>query len=165
MIHLADPIPTEILRNKSFMDWFINLLAFAFVVKVLKDWFVPPKREITGSVETREATEHAEKSELIELKKTVDSLREEMNAQFRQAQTAGENRVSAITQDINEEMSTLSTKIGELAKGISTALIDNASQGADINNLKAADYRHDQAIASIRQRIDELVRTPHHRKT
>jgi hypothetical protein len=161
MIFLASDIPTEILREKGFIDWVVYLLAFLFVVKVLKDWFVPEERKISGTVDTKPAVQHADKAALDALTKTVNSLSEEISAQFNNAQRAGEARVSAITQDINAEMSSIAQRIGLLAEAlhekINHVALASATHGEAIGNLKAADSRHDAQVARIQQNIEALL--------
>ena len=106
----------------------------------------------------------AKRSELVRIETTlksfgdrVDGLAEQIASQFREAQRAGEARVMAITADVNAEMSGVSAKIGEISKLITTALVDNATQGEAINNLKASQHQHQASIAAIHRRIDEII--------
>ena len=160
---LAETIPDGILHEKGFIDWVVYLLAFLFVVKVIRDWFVPEERKISGKVQTEPAIEHADQSDLDDLSENVNALREEITAQFRESQRSGENRVMAITQDINAEMSGLGSKLGELTKLITAALVDNAKQTAEISSLQSSIFRHDAEVREIQARIAELMRAPHKR--
>ena len=158
MIFLADTdissVPAEFVKN-----WWIMVIAFGTIG--VQIWIGKNKeRKISGKVQTEPAQQHAEQSDLDALTKTVDSLREEITSQFRAAQTAGENRVAAITQDVNEEMRTLSSNVGGLAKLITEALVDNAKQGAEIKSLQSSIYRHDAEVREIQNRIAELMRHP-----
>jgi urease gamma subunit len=60
-------------------------------------------------------------------------------------------------------MDGLSTKVGELVKLITEALVDNAKQGAQIASLEKSDFRHDAEIQRIQQNIAELMRPTHKR--
>ncbi len=157
MIFFAETIPDGILHEKGFIDWVVYLLAFLFVVKVVRDWFVPPERKISGTLDTKPAVQHADKGALDALADTVNAMREENAAMHRNAQTEGQNRVMAITQDVNAEMSAMTSKIGDLAKMITTALIDNGTQSEAINNIKARMHSQEQNTASVHRRIDEIL--------
>lgn len=151
-------VPSDFIKNL--------LLCAGFGIMIFLQWRQGQshKREISGSVETSPKKEHADKADLDELTESLKDFREEVTAQFRNSQTAGENRVVAITQDINEQMSHLSINLGELTKLITKALVDNASQGEAINGLKASNNLHQQEIAAIRKRIDDLINRPIQRK-
>lgn len=150
---LADfPAPT---KDEA---WPVLLTIFALlgiVAKVMEIWKISRGTKVHGTIQSETVPKHVEQSALDAVAKNVDSLREEITGQFRAAQTAGENRVVAITQDVNSEMSALSMKIGEITKMITTALVDNAGQGEAINNLKAAVHGHQQSITAIHRRIDD----------
>jgi hypothetical protein len=92
----------------------------------------------------------------------VDSLAEQMNAQFTAMTKAGQDRAAAITQSIDEEVGTLSNKLSTLAsvlhEKINAAIVDNAKQGSDIGHLQSDTFRHTQEIAAIRQAIADLIR-------
>lgn len=112
----------------------------------------------------------AKRSELVRIETTlksfgdrVDGLAEQITAQFRAAQQAGEARVSAITQNIDEEIKALSARIGTLAEAlhekINKAVVDNARQGSDITHLQTEAFRHTNEIAAIRSAIQDLLKT------
>lgn len=155
MIFFADTdissVPAEFVKN-----WWIMVLAFGTLA--VQIWLGKNKeRKITGTVDTKPALQHVDKAELLALAEAVNAMREENAAMHRSAQTAGENRVMAITQDVNAEMSALAMKIGDITKMITTALVDNAGQGEAINNLKATTHNHQQSISAIHRRIDDIV--------
>ncbi len=163
MLFLAEAdisnVPAEFVKN-----WWMMVLAFGTIA--VQIWFGRnKKREISGKVQTEPAVQHAEKAELLTLAQTVNDMREENAALHRNAQTQGENRVVAITADVNSEVSTLTGKIGELTKMITTALIDNGSQGEAINNIKAVMHTHQQSIAQVHQRIDAIIQKGSKRTT
>jgi len=141
------------------------LMLAGFVIVIYMQWKngQSHKREISGSLETRDAIEHAEQSDLDELTKTVNDMRVEITTQFRAAQTAGENRVSAIAENIDAEIKSLSIRIGTLADAlhekINKAVVDNARQGSDISHLQAETFRHTHEIATIRSAIQDLLKT------
>lgn len=93
-----------------------------------------------------------------------DSFAEQVNAQFAAMTKAGQDRAAAITQNIDEEVSTLSIKIGELADAlhekINQATVNIARHGAEIDGLKAGEYRHNQEIARIQEHIADLLARP-----
>ncbi|MCB1279881.1 hypothetical protein [Prosthecobacter sp.] len=140
------------------------LMLFGFVVVIYMQWknSQTHKREISGEIETRPAHQHADQSDVDALTRTVNTMREEITAQFRAAQQAGEARVSAITQNIDEELRSLAQRIGALAEAlhekINRAMIDNAKQGSDIAHVQNETYRHTQEIAAIRTAIQELLK-------
>ena len=112
----------------------------------------------------------AKRSELVRIETTlksfgerVDGLAEQITAQFRAAQQAGESRVTAITQNIDEEIKCLSTRIGVLAEAlhekINRAVVDNARQGSDITHLQAEAFRHTSEIAAIRNAIQDFLKS------
>lgn len=163
MIFLADAdisaIPAEFVKN-----WWGMVLAFGTIA--VQIWLGSnKKREISGKVQTEPAVQHADKSELLALQANVTAMREENAALHRAAQTAGENRVMAITEDVNAEMASVLDKIGDLTKMITTALIDNGTQGEAINGLKARVHNHEQSIARIHQRIDEILNASRQKRT
>ena len=160
---LATDIPTEIIRERGFADFCIYALVALGIAEKIWSWVRPSERKISGKVQTEPAIEHADQSDLDELTKTVNSMRDEITAQFREAQRSGENRVSAITQDVNAEMSGLSMKIGEMTKLITAALVDNAKQSAEIGSLQSSIFRHDAEVREVQARIAELMRAPHKR--
>jgi len=141
------------------------LMLAGFVIVIYMQWKngQSHKREISGSLETRDAIEHAEQSDLDELTKTVNDMRVEITTQFRAAQTAGENRVSAIAENIDAEIKSLSIRIGTLADAlhekINKAVVDNARQGSDISHLQTETFRHTHEIATIRSAIQDLLKT------
>lgn len=105
MTFLADTdissVPSEFVKN-----WWIMVLAFGTLA--VQIWLGKNKeRKISGTVDTKPAVQHADKAELLALAETVNAMREENAALHRAAQTSGENRVMAITQDVNAEMSSL----------------------------------------------------------
>lgn len=139
--------------------WIMAGFAIALALLAYNTWLTKQNksREISGSIETRPGKEHADQADLDDLKKSVDAMRQEITAQFRAAQQAGEARVSAITQNIDEEMRTLAVNVGRLTDMITKALVDNASQGEAINGLKASTNSHQNSITAIHRRIDELI--------
>lgn len=152
---LATEIPVEIIRERGFADFIVYALVALGIAERIWSWFRPAERKISGTIQSEEVPKLVEQSALDAVTKKVDDLSEAITAQFRAAQTAGENRVVAITQDVNAEMSGLSMKIGDITKMITTALVDNASQGEAINNLKASSNTHQQSVAALHRRIDE----------
>lgn len=121
------------------------------------------------NVQKHDAT--ARKSEVDKIETTmrklgerVDSLAEQMNAQFAAMVKAGQDRAAAITQNIDEEVSVLSTKVGELAEAlhekINANMITTSRHGAEIDGLKAGEYRHNQEIARIQEHIADLLARP-----
>lgn len=94
----------------------------------------------------------------------VDSLAEQMNAQFAAMTKAGQDRAAAITQSIDEEVGALQIKIGELAEAlhekINAARIESARHGAEIASLQAGEFRHNTEIARIQEHIADLLARP-----
>ncbi len=162
---LASDIPDAVLRERGFADFILYALVALGIIDKLRSWFRPEERKVSGKVQTEPAMQHAEQGDLDALTETVNSMREEITAQFREATRSGENRVAAITQDVNAEMSSLSTKIGDITKMITTALVDNAGQGEAINNLKATVHGHQQSITAIHRRIDDIMQQGRTKRT
>lgn len=158
---LADfPAPT---KDEA---WPVLLTIFALlgiVAKVMEIWKHSRGTKVHGTIHSEPVPQHAEQSDLDALTKTVNSLREEITAQFRAAQTAGEQRVAAITSDVNDQMRVIGVSVAELGKNITAAMVDNAKQGAEIDALKSADFRHDGAIQRIQQNISDLMGHPRKR--
>lgn len=154
-------VPAEFIKSWWIMAAFaiaIGLLAYnTYLTKQSKT------REISGSIETRPHTQHAEQSDLDALTATVNDMRIEITAQFRAAQQAGEGRVSAITQNIDEEIGSLANKLSTLAsvlhEKIGSALVDNARQSAEISSLQATSFRHDAEVRAIQQAIADLIKS------
>lgn len=170
---LAGSLPDISKVPADFTQWYIILSCFFIMIGIqvfntifnVWDKRQTKKAEISGTIESTHPIRHAEQSDLDELTKTVNAMREEITAQFREAQRSGENRVAAITQDVNAEMGGLSLKIGDITKMITTALVDNASQGEAINNLKASIHNHQLSITSIHRRIDDIVQQSRSKRT
>jgi outer membrane murein-binding lipoprotein Lpp len=103
-------------------------------------------------------------SQLKKLGDRVESLADQINAQFAAMTRAGQDRAAAISQNIDEEIGTLSIKLGELAEAlhekINAARLDNARHGADIDHLKAGEYRHNTEMARIQEHIADLLSRP-----
>jgi hypothetical protein len=159
MIHLASDIPIEVLREPGFASWVVYALVALFLAKEARAWLKPEKREISGSIESKPAVQLADQADLDTLNKTVGAMREEITSQFAAARTHGENRVVAITTDVNTKMDGVSMRVGELFHLINQAMMSSAAHGEAIVNLKAADFRHDGQVAAIQNRIEELMRT------
>lgn len=162
---LAQAIPDISSVPADFMKswWIMAGFAIAIALLAYNTWLTKQSktREISGSIETRPGRQHADKAEFLELKKSVDAMRAEITAQFRAAQQAGEARVSAITQNIDEELSTLSLRIASLAEAlhekINKSHVDNARQSAEIDSLKATTFRHDAEVRAIQEHIAALI--------
>ena len=112
----------------------------------------------------------AKRSELVRIETTlksfgdrVDGLAEQINAQFAAMTKAGQDRAAAITQNIDEEISALSVRVGNLADAlhekINKATVDNARQGSDIAHLQSEAFRHTNEIAAVRNAIQDLLKS------
>lgn len=156
-------VPSDFVKNWWIMAGFV----FVVIIQVYNTWLTKKgqSHQITGRVETVPGKEAADKKEHDDLKKSVDALRAEVTAQFNEAKRAGESRVAAIAQDIDEQIGTLSGRIGTLADAlhekINKALQDNAGQASDIKHLQGEGFRHTQEIASIRNTIQDLLKASH----
>jgi len=165
---LAGSLPDISKVPADFTQWYIILSCFFIMIGIqvfntifnVWDKRQTKKAEISGTIESTHPVRHAEQTDLDELTKTVNAMREEITAQFREAQRSGENRVAAITSDVNDQMRVLGTNVARLGENITAAMVDNAKQGAEITALQTADYRHDGAIQRIQQNIADLMRHP-----
>ncbi len=94
----------------------------------------------------------------------VESLAEQINAQFAAMTKAGQDRAAAITQNIDEEIGTLSIRLGELADAlhekINAATVENARHSAEIDGLKAGEFRHNAEVNRIHEHIAVLLARP-----
>jgi len=172
---LAEVLPTP--TKDEFWPVLISLFAIlGIVAKALELWTRVNGIKVSGHLQTSPSKEHAEKKELDALTATVNAMRGEITAQFRAAQVAGEARVSAITQSIDEEIGAMGGRIGSLAEALHDKINHTREVAVTnreaINNLKAADNRHDaqvagaQArIADIQTKIAELMQSHPRRKT
>ncbi|MGV3664284.1 MAG: hypothetical protein ACO1TE_29195 [Prosthecobacter sp.] len=169
MMILAQNVPDISRVPSDFVQNWMIMAAFALVLIILvhNTWVTKKgqSREISGSIETRPGKTPADKGELDALKQSVEALSREISAQFNEAKRAGEARVAAITQNVDEEMGVLSGRIGSLADAlhekINKALQDNAGQASDIKHLQVEGYRHTQEIATIRSTIQDLLKAGH----
>jgi hypothetical protein len=163
-----DSVPADLIKH-------LITLALAF----FGAWFAFKKSQqgskdqpvnIAQPLSVQKHDDAAKRSELVRIETTlkgfgdrVDGLAEQITAQFRAAQQAGEARVTAITQNIDEEIKVLSTRIGNLAEAlhekINEAVVDNARQGSDISHLQSEAYRHTNEIAAIRTAIQDLLKS------
>lgn len=189
MIFLADSlpdiskVPPEFTQNYILVSGFVIVIGLQVFNATFNAWSQrqTKKREISGTVQTEPVKQHAERAELLALAATVNALREESESRIkamhtenvenmkamreenvalhRNGQVAGENRVMAITQDVNAEMSALGMKIGDITKMITTALIDNGAQGEAINNIKAQLHLQQGTISEMHKRIDGIIQT------
>lgn len=132
---------------------------------------------IAQPLDVRKYDDAARRSELVRIESTlkqfgdrVDGLAEQINAQFAAMTRAGQDRAAAITQSIDEEVRSLSTRIGTLADAlhekINKASTDNARQSAEIESLKVSSFRHDAEVSRIQEHIAALIARPvcNHRK-
>lgn len=167
MFFLAElPAPTKdefwpvLLSLAALMGIISGALGIIVKVRQLKNG---GQMDIKQPFEIKKAAQHAEQSDLDALTETVNGMREEITAQFRAAQQAGEGRVSAITQNIDAEIGALAIKLSNLAsvlhEKINGTIVDNARQGADIGHLQTETFRHAGEIAAIRNAIQDLLRS------
>jgi chromosome segregation ATPase len=170
MIFLAadiDSVPADLIKHliTLALAFFGAWMAFKRSQQGSKDQPV----NIAQPLSVQKHDDAAKRSELVRIETTlksfgdrVDGLAEQITAQFRSAQQAGEARVSAITQNIDEELKALSTRIGTLAEAlhekINHAVVDAARHGSDINHLQAEAFRHTSEIAAIRTAIQDLLK-------
>lgn len=74
MIHaLASINEAEVIRDPGFSQWLVYTLVGLMIVDRLRAWIIPSKREISGSIETREERKHADKDELDTVKGTFEA--------------------------------------------------------------------------------------------
>ena len=173
MLYLAADLPDISKVPADFTQYYIILTGFfvMIAIQVINTAFnvwnarQSKKTEISGAIESTQPVQHAEKAELTALQQSVNAMREENAAMHRNAQTEGQNRVMAITQDVNAEMGSVLFKIGELSKMITTALIDNGTQGEAINNIKAELNKKDASIIALHRRIDDLIQAGRNKRT
>lgn len=101
---------------------------------------------------------------LIKVTERVDSLADQINAQFAAMTKAGQDRAAAISQNIDEEIGSVQQKIGVLADAlhekINAAVIDNARQSSDIIHLQSEAFRHTSEITRIQSAIQDLLKRP-----
>lgn len=163
-----DSVPADLLKHLITLA-----LAFAgawFAFKRSQQGSKDQPVNIAQPLSIQKHDDAAKRSELIRIETTlknfgerVDSLAEQINAQFAAMTKAGQDRAAAITQNIDEEIGALQTKIGHLADAlhekINKAATDNATQSEAINNLKGQHNNQQLQIENIRRRIDDLVQS------
>lgn len=126
---------------------------------------------IAQPLDVRKHDDAAKKSELVKVEaaltkveQALTSQAEQITAQFNEVKRAGESRAAAITQSIDEEITSLSMKIGSLADAlhekINHALIECAQHGVGIDTLKAGEFRHNGEITRIQEHISSLLARP-----
>lgn len=81
----------------------------------------------------------------------VDSLADQINAQFAAMTKAGQDRAAAISQKIGVLADALHEKIN-------MTVVDNARQSSDINHLQAETFRHTGEITRIQSAIQDLLK-------
>jgi|GEM_PF-6084370 len=153
-------VPAEFMKSWWIMLGFLVAIALLGYNTYIARQTKP--REISGSIETRPGKEHASQDGLNKLERSVSDLSAQMAAQFAMSKTQGEYRVVAITQDINEQMSAISIKVGTLAEALHDKINHTrelaVTAQTEIANLKAADFRHDAQVAAIQRHIEELLK-------
>lgn len=164
-IDIAD-VPAELIKHLLTL-----VLAFAGVFLAHKKMQQGSKEQPVNIAQPLTVQKHDDavrKSELAKVESSlksfgerVDSLAEQINAQFAAMTKAGQDRAVAITQNIDEEIGSLQQKIGELAEAlhekINRAMIDNAKQSAEIDSLKASTFRHDAEVRAVQEHIAALL--------
>lgn len=115
-----------------------------------------------GTVRKSELSEV--KTSVTKLETSITSLADQINGQFAAMTKAGQDRAAAITQSIDEEVGALQTKIGQLADAlhekINAAVVESARHGAEIDGLKAGEFRHNGEINRIQEHIAHLLTRP-----
>lgn len=169
-------VPDAFVKN-----WMI-MLGFALMIGI-QIWTAmrgekTQKRDVSGTLTTKPEKQHADKSEVDELKVALQSLREENRAQHNQAATAGANRVAALSEVVDSETSSLSQKIDEVQDKLLEKIEEGFSRVHDkldavalqaarhdealphlTERIAALTARHNEAIPNIHRRIDELTRS------
>jgi hypothetical protein len=116
------------------------------------------KRDVSGTLTTKPETQHADKSEVDELKLALQSLREENRSQHNQAATAGANRVAALSEVVDSETSSLSQKIDAVQDKLLEKIEEGFSSVHDkLNAVAIQAARHDEALPHLRDRIESLT--------
>lgn len=168
-----DGVPADLLKSLlQVLGW---LMTTGIATWLGHKWGKRGSKESPVSIDqpldVRQHDDAAKRSELAKVEASlntftvrVDSLAEQMNAQFAAMTKNGQDRAAAIAQDINEEVGSLRQDIGELAEAlhekINRSLQDNARQSAEIDSLKAGSYRHDAEVARIQEHIAALLARP-----
>jgi hypothetical protein len=158
---------SEILRiaaSSGFQQWLI----YAFIAFVLWDKISnrmardkAQPRVVTGSIESRESQTPALKSEmedeLEDIDRQITDLRTHLDKQFEKMLAAGEHRAEKITKRIDDEIrairSDLEQRCTAIHDKVNGVALHMAAGDEAIQNLKTADYRHDQMIQGLQTKI------------
>lgn len=148
---LADSIPTDIIRESGFADWVVYALVALFIIREFRGWIIPEKRHITGSIESSEVKEFADKKEveskLAKMAAAVESVEEQNIAETQRLSTDGQNRVHVLSELIRTELNARDSKLDEMKTAVLTK----------IEGLMVYTTRHDALIPEINNRLNTFI--------
>jgi predicted nucleic acid-binding Zn-ribbon protein len=146
--------------DPGFQQWLI----YAFIAFVLWDKITSrmernkaQKREITGTVESREEKVPAMQADLDDIEIKLEGLRVHLDAKFREVMEAGQRRADAITARIDQEISAIrvdvQNRIDLVHEKVNAANLGVASHSAQLDDIKVTQHTHGNQISIIQQRM------------
>ena len=143
--------PDKIIRESGFADWVVYALVALFILREFRGWIIPEKRHITGSIESSEAKEFADKKEveskLAKMAAAVESVEAQNISETTRLSTDGMQRVHVLSELIRTEMASRDAKLDDMKTAVLTK----------IEHLMVATTRHDALIPEINQRLNTFL--------
>jgi hypothetical protein len=178
---LAQGVPDISSVEAGFVKNWMMMLGFALMLG-LQVWqgvrgSQVQRRDVSGTLTTVPVKQHADQSEVDELKEEVQELKEESRAQHMQAATAGHQRVMALSEVIDTRTGEIEQKLEvsmkevllrmdegfkDLSEKLAAVSIQGARHDATLPHLSeritALTDRYNEEVPSIHRRIDDLTK-------
>ena len=172
-------VPPDFVKN------FLVMLGFALAIWGGRAWGRRGRKEdplhLHQPLEVKASDEVARKSELSQLRKDFENFRAENQAQHQAAVTAGQNRVTALSEFFDQETKEIVARVERLQESVTEKLdrefkalheklnkvaLQAASDHTDILNVKERlgdlTERYNRSIPDLHRRIDDTVRLASH---
>jgi hemerythrin len=160
---LAQGVPDISSVEAGFVKSWMIMLGFALMLG-LQVWqgvrgSQVQRRDVSGTLTTVPEKRHADQSEVEELKKAVDALRQENQAQHQAAAVSGQNRVAALSTVLDTETTALSEKIDAVRDRVLEKIEEGFKTLTDnMNAIALKSERHDAVLPPLVVRVQELER-------
>lgn len=147
----------QTMKEPGFAQWVVYLLVFLFVVRELRSWIQPAKREVTGTMQTTPAPTVASKEDLAKVEAQLVELRETTRAEHQAAVTAGQQRVVSLSEVMDNETTELERALTAMREAFFTRL-DAAFQtlSAKIDPVVASNAAHHAVLPLLADRMNKL---------
>lgn len=117
------------------------------------------RRDVSGTLTTVPEKRHADADEVEDLKRSVEALRVENQAQHQAAAVSGQNRVAALSTVLDSETTALSEKIDAVRDRVLEKIDEGFKTLTDnMNAIALKSERHDAVLPPLVVRVQELER-------